>query len=76
MLAVRGNKQIKIDEAEKATYLALGYDIAEVDTDSNSLKITDTAPGKTVPYATYKESLDKVASLEAEIDAINKAAKK
>jgi hypothetical protein len=80
MIAVKDNKQIKIEEVEKTTYLALGYDIAEAD--GNELKIIENAPGKSVPYAQYKEVMDKIAELEAEkvellaeIDAINKAAK-
>lgn len=76
MIAVKDNKQITIADSEKATYLALGYDIAEPSTDGKSLSIVENAPGKTVSYATYQEALDKIATLEAEIDAINKAAKK
>lgn len=74
MIAVRDNKQIKIQDSEKATYLALGYDIFDVE--NGALKLVENAPGKTVPYSKYKEALDKIATLEAEIDAINKTAKK
>lgn len=73
MIAVRDNKQITIQDGEKATYLALGYDIADVE--DGELKIIENAPGKTVPYATYKEALDKIDALQAEIDSIKKAAK-
>lgn len=75
MIAVKDNKQITIQDSEKATYLALGYDIAELSADGKSLDITENAPGKTVSYTTYKEVLDQVAALQAEIATIKKAAK-
>ncbi|AGK95626.1 hypothetical protein [Clostridium pasteurianum] len=69
MLAVQGNKQIKIEEKDKAYYLTLGYDIADVDEKGN-LTITENAPGKTVTYAKYKEALDKIVELENQIEAL------
>jgi hypothetical protein len=62
MYAVRGNKHLKITEADRATHLALGYDIAEVVDDK--LKVVEVAPDKTVPYAKHKAALDRIAALE------------
>lgn len=55
LYAVKGNKQLKIDEREKKAYLALGYDIAEEK--SGKLKIIEHSPSKTVPYAQYEKIL-------------------
>ena len=68
LYAVRGNKHLKITEAERAAHLALGYDIAVVD--GKSLKIVETSPSKTVPYAKYKALLDENAALKAELEAL------
>jgi hypothetical protein len=76
MIAVKDNKQIKIEDSEKATYLTLGYDIADISEDGKSLNIIENAPNKLIPYVKYKEALDKIATLEAEIETINKTAKK
>lgn len=62
LYAVRGNKHLKITEADRAAHLALGYDIAEVDGDK--LKVIEVAPDKTVPYAKYRAALEKIAALE------------
>lgn len=62
LYAVRGNKHLKITEADRATHLALGYDIAEVD--GNRLEVVEVAPDKTVPYAKYRAALDRIAVLE------------
>ncbi len=70
LYAVRGNKHLKIDEKERAAYLALGYDIAEVD--GKSLKIVETSPAKTVPYPKYKAALEKIAALSAELAKLKK----
>ena len=67
MLAIQGNKQVQIEEKEKAYYLTLGYDIAEVE--EGALKIVENAPSKTVTYAVYQEALDKIKELEAKIVA-------
>lgn len=65
LYAVKGNKHLKITEAERAAHLALGYDIAEVDGDT--LRVVEVAPDKTVPYAKYKALLDENAALKAEL---------
>lgn len=63
--AVKGNKQLKIDEAEKATYLKLGYDIGVVSGDK--LEITTRSPNSTVPYAKYEVLENKLADAQAEL---------
>ena len=62
LYAVKGNKQLKIDEAEKASYLKLGYDIAKVEDDG--LKIVEVSPAKTVPYAKYEEVVARAKAAE------------
>ncbi|MGM1047606.1 MAG: hypothetical protein ACQEXX_15835 [Bacillota bacterium] len=52
LYAVRGNKQLKIDEAEKTVYLKQGYDIAEEK--EGQLETIEVSPSKTVPYAQYE----------------------
>ncbi|MEY8001199.1 hypothetical protein AB8U03_13540 [Clostridium sp. Mt-5] len=74
MLAIKENKQLKIDEKDKAYYLTLGYDIADVDEKGN-LKILENAPGKTVTYAKYEEALSQIADLEKQVTTLKKAAK-
>jgi gas vesicle protein len=56
LYAIKGNKQLKIDEAEKDTYLKLGYDIAEAE--GNELKTIETSPSKTVSAKQF-EALQK-----------------
>lgn len=51
LYAIKGNKQLKIDEAEKTTYLNMGYDIAEVN--GGQLDVIAVSPSKSVPYAEY-----------------------
>lgn len=65
LYAVRGNKHLKITEADRATHLALGYDIAEVD--GNRLEVVEISPTKTVSYTKYKDALDRIAALETEL---------
>lgn len=74
LYAVKGNTQLKIDEAERADYLKLGYDIAEVDGDK--LVTVDTAPAKTVPYAEHKKALDEIEELKVQLADAKKSTKK
>jgi len=66
LYAVRGNKHLKITEAERAAYLALGYDIAKV-VGGNRLEVVEISPTKTVPYTKYKDALDRIVALETEL---------
>ncbi|MEK4453902.1 hypothetical protein [Paenibacillus sp. FSL L8-0506] len=62
--AVKGNKQLQIDDAERDTYLKLGYDIATQE--GNRLDVVETSPSKTVPYKDHTKALATIESLEAE----------
>lgn len=70
LYAVRGNKRLKITEADRAAHLAMGYDIAEVK--GKTLKVIEEAPAKTVPYAKYKAAEARIAALENEVVELKK----
>ena len=53
MKAVKENKVYTIDESQRKTYAALGFDITD-----DSGRILEYAAGKTVPYAKYAALLD------------------
>ncbi|PWV97443.1 hypothetical protein DFQ01_12187 [Paenibacillus cellulosilyticus] len=65
LYAIKGNKQLKIDEADKAGYLKLGYDIAEEQ--GGALETIETSPSKTVTYAEHKKALDRNEELEEQL---------
>ncbi|SFE11346.1 hypothetical protein SAMN04487969_101124 [Paenibacillus algorifonticola] len=78
LYAVKGNKQLKIDEADATGYLKLGYDIAKEE--NGELVTIEVSPSKTVTYAEHKKALDRIAELEAadpdeKLQAENKALK-
>lgn len=74
LYAVKGNKQLKINEAEKTAYLNLGYDIAEYD--GEKLEIIAHSLTKTITYAEYKKLLDENAELKKKLEKLEKANKK
>jgi len=61
MKATKGNKVYTIDETQKESYVAQGYDI--VDDEGNIIKY---GAGKSVSYEKYKELEDKAIKLEKE----------
>ncbi|WP_394883770.1 hypothetical protein [Clostridium tertium] len=61
MKATRGNKVYTIDETQKATYKAQGYDITEDDG-----TVIEYGVGKSVSYEEYKTLEEKAAKLEKE----------
>ena len=65
LYAVKGNKQLKIDEATRQRYLNLGYDIAE--DRGGKLEIVQHSPSKTVPYAQYEKLLKENEALKAQL---------
>lgn len=73
LYAVRGNKQLKIDEKDKGTYLALGYDIAQEV--NGKLEIIQHAPNKTVSYAQYEKLEIENAALKEQVKTIEKKLK-
>lgn len=70
LYAVRGNKQLKIDEKDKGTYLALGYDIAQEV--NGKLEIIQHAPNKTVSYAQFEKVQDENKTLKEQIKTLEK----
>lgn len=67
LYAVKGNKQLKIDEAEKETYLKLGYDIAEQHGDE--LKVIKDAPTKSVSWKDHQAVVAENADLKEQLAA-------
>ncbi|WP_187388755.1 hypothetical protein [Paenibacillus ihuae] len=67
LFAVKGNKQLRIDDAERDTYLKMGYDIAEQD--GNDLKVVDNAPSKTVSFTEYQKLAQENAELLKQVAA-------
>lgn len=61
MKATKGNKVYTIDETQKATYKAQGYDITEDDG-----TVIEYGAGKSVSYEEYKTLEEKAAKLEKE----------
>ncbi|MNB71319.1 hypothetical protein [Paenibacillus odorifer] len=64
LYAVKGNKQLQIDETERDTYLKLGYDIATQE--GNALEVVETSPSKTVSYKDHVKAIATIESLEVE----------
>lgn len=62
MKAVKANKQYTISEAEKAGYLAQGYDII----DDNGAVI-ERSPLATVPYSQYEAAAAELEQLRGEL---------
>lgn len=52
LFAVKGNTQLKIDDADRETYLKLGYDIAEQS--GNTLEVVENASSKKVAWKEYE----------------------
>ncbi|ASA22321.1 hypothetical protein [Paenibacillus donghaensis] len=73
LYAVKGNKQLKIDEADKSAYLKLGYDIAQEE--GGALTTIEVSPSKTVTYAEHRQALDRIAELEAHLAEVKKPPK-
>lgn len=75
LIAVKGNRQVTIDEAARQQYLNLGYDIAEVR--NGELAIVQHSPSKTVPYVQYERLLRENQALKAQLaEGTKKNAKK
>ena len=64
MLAIKANKQYKVDEVSKSRYLADGYDI--VDDKGN---VIERSPKSTVPYEEYAKVEKELIELKASMAA-------
>ncbi|MNJ62436.1 hypothetical protein D3C77_582760 [compost metagenome] len=76
LYAVKGNKQLKIEETEMSRYLNLGYDVAKEE--DGKLVPVKESPSKTITVAQHKLALDENAKIKDEIEALqdeNKALK-
>lgn len=73
ILAIKGNKQLEIDEKEKQAYLDLGFDIAE--SNGTELKIIDYPKSKAIAYEKYVALEEENKKLKAEISKLKKANK-
>jgi len=72
--AVKGNTQLKIDEAERSDYLKLGYDIAEEK--DGELEMIESSPAKTLSYAEHKKALDEIENLRGQLAGFGEEASK
>lgn len=72
LIAVKGNKQVKIGEAARQQYLSLGYDIAEIQ--NGELVIVQHSPSKTVPYVQYERLLRENRTLKAQLAQLRASA--
>lgn len=67
LFAVKGNKQFKIDDADRETYLKLGYDIAEQS--GNTLEVVENASSKKVSWKEYEALVRENEDLRKQIAA-------
>lgn len=65
MKAVKANKQYTINETEKPSYLAQGYDIL----DDNGTVI-ERSPQASVSYSEYEKLLNENTALKAELNSL------
>lgn len=72
LYAVKGNTQLKIEEAERSDYLKLGYDIAEET--EGKLETVEVSPAKTVSYKEYEALKAENAELKAQLAKKSKEA--
>ena len=65
MYAIKGNRQYAVGaDGEVDSYVSRGYDV--FDDDGKPRKL---AKGKTVPYETYKDALDRLEAAEQALKA-------
>lgn len=71
MKAVKANKQYTINETEKSSYLAQGYDILDDDG-----AVIERSPQAAVSYSEYEKLLNENAALKAENERLKAEGKK
>lgn len=64
MYAVKGNRQYTITQADAGSYRAMGFDIVD-----EAGKVVAHGTGKTVPFAQYQAALDRIETLEKQLEA-------
>ncbi|MDN8591893.1 hypothetical protein Q0V21_24325 [Paenibacillus sp. 11B] len=67
LFAVKGNTQLKIDDAERVTYLKLGFDIAEQS--GNTLEVVENSSSKKVSWKEYEALVRENEELRNQIAA-------
>ncbi|MDN4600037.1 hypothetical protein P5G61_02265 [Paenibacillus sp. F6_3S_P_1C] len=67
LIAVKGNTQLKIDDADRDTYLKLGYDIAEQS--GNTLEVVENSSSKKVSWKEYETLVRENEDLRKQIAA-------
>src|SRR5690606_23797985 len=68
LIAVKGNKQVKIDEAARQQYRNLGYDIAEMR--RGELGIMEHSPRKPEPYVQDERLMPEDEELKAQLSLL------
>lgn len=65
LYAVRGNKEVAIEEKEEQTFLSNGYDIFEKSKD-DKITLKKVASSKKVSYEEYQKVIEENKKLKAE----------
>ncbi|MDA9472647.1 hypothetical protein [Enterococcus sp. 5H] len=77
MKVKKGSRILQIDDSEKSTYLSEGYDVVELDKETNSYEVVEEATGgKTYSIAEYKAVSDELKQAKATIAELELALKK
>ncbi|RGG80306.1 hypothetical protein DWW76_12665 [Coprobacillus sp. AF17-11AC] len=74
LLAVKGNKEVAIEEKDAQSYLSDGYDIYESKDGKVSLK--NTSPSKKVIYSEYEKVVNESKKLAEELKKAKEEIKK
>ncbi|HEY5523231.1 MAG TPA: hypothetical protein VIK21_08575 [Desulfuromonadaceae bacterium] len=74
LYAVKANKELKIEESEKAAMQKQGFDIVSAD-DKGKRETVAYGAGKTMPADKYAELEKKNEALEKELAKLKKSAK-
>lgn len=70
LYAIKGNKQLQIENSEKATYLKAGYDIGS--SDGKNLEIIERSPNSVVSFVKYEALEDKLHDAESDNESLKK----
>lgn len=74
LVAVKSNREVKIDEKDKEEYLNSGYDVLEIV--KGKVTKRTSSPSKQIPYTQYKALLDEKMKLEKENKRLKSELKK
>lgn len=68
-IAVKGNKQLKIDDKDLEQYAQQGFDIY----DESGKQLEMVGAGRTVPYTRFAETEQALRAAQAELEALRTA---